>query len=217
VHAGISNASAEFLRQRWHSRPDSPTSPWGHLIPALHRVTDAENWQTMRHTFYAASAAAILTLGHPVLAPPLASTTLATASAVHAVGRFSQRAICTSAAIMHRIARSSNVLQSPSLASAAVQFRRRWSLQPSALQVRLQGQQRLLAPTTGSMVAKQAHPLTRDVWRFVQPLLLNVRRHIFRSMRRHRLLRHAQGASVLGHFALRSMSKSIAWRTPQSA
>jgi hypothetical protein len=216
VHAGVSNASAEFLRQRWQSRPKSPSAPWGHLIPALHRVTDAENWQTMRHTIYAASAAAILTVGHPVLAPALASTTLATASAVHAVGRFSQRAISTSATLVHRIARSSHALQSPSVATAAVHLRRPWSLQASALQVRLQGQQRALAASTGSMVAQQAHPLTRDVWRLVHPLLLNVRRHIFRSMRRHRLLRHAQGASLLGHFAMGSMSKRLAW-WPQSA
>jgi hypothetical protein len=208
VCAGLPNASAEFLRQRLLTQRARHKSPWGHVIPALHRVSDVENWQTMRQTIYAATAAAVLVLGHPVIAPPLASTTLAAATAVHIAGQFGQRAISVSTVAVQRILRSSSkaVLKSET-GPAGLQ------LTPRLLQPR-RAQQNAQLPLVAALkdigVASQPLHILQDPWRAVQPLVTSFHRKMARAMRWH--LRKALVSP--GRLALASVPMRFGWPAP---
>ena len=71
----------QFVNRRGGQAP----TPMDHLVPPVQYLTNPENWTVVRHSMHAVGAAALLSLTHPVLIPPLASTSAVAVTAVHGV------------------------------------------------------------------------------------------------------------------------------------
>lgn len=112
--AGVPNATYRLMQHQFLNRRSGQTpTPMDHLVPPVQCLTNPENWNTVLHSMHAVGVAALLSLTHPVLIPPLASTSAVAMSAVH--GMFSVH--------MQRASLAANLLSQQAL----VQKRTPWS------------------------------------------------------------------------------------------
>jgi hypothetical protein len=93
-HTGLPNATYRLMQHRFVSTRSGRTkTPIDHLVPPVQYLTNPENWTVVRHSARAVGVAALLSLTHPVILPPLASTSAVALTAVHgAVAVYMQRA-----------------------------------------------------------------------------------------------------------------------------
>lgn len=116
--AGVANATTCLLQHRFARRRSDTPKPVDLLLPPVQRLTDPDNWSRVQQSLHAAGVAVLLAAGHPVLLPPLASTSALAATAVQglAASAAMQRAAHAVAAVAAAAAARKRAL----LSSAAV-------------------------------------------------------------------------------------------------
>eukprot|EP00892_Ulva_mutabilis_P007275 jgi/Ulvmu1/491/UM001_0499.1 len=103
---GVPSATTCLLQHRFACRRTTTPKPVDHLLPPVQRLTDPNNWQRVQQSLRAAGAAVLLAASHPVLLPPLASTSTLAANAVQALtaSAAAQRAAAAAAALAQHAA-----------------------------------------------------------------------------------------------------------------
>lgn len=118
VCAGVPNATARLLQQQYVRRRTDAPMPVDLLVPPAQRLTDPDNWERVQQSLQAAGVAVLLAASHPVLLPPIASTSALAAAAVQ--GLTASAAVQRAAAAATALAQHAALRKRALLSSCAV-------------------------------------------------------------------------------------------------
>jgi hypothetical protein len=105
AHAGVPNATSRLVQHNFLQRRSHSPRVVDRLVPPAQHLTNPDNWAAVQQSLHALGVAALLSLSHPVLLPPLASSTAVAAAALHsALGGNAARLAAAAAVLTHRTA-----------------------------------------------------------------------------------------------------------------